>query len=38
MDTIRAKVHSRLLSKAERLFTGTLDGRIIEILVSLRRA
>ena len=38
MDTIQAKVHSRLLSKAERLFTGTLDGRIIEILQNARRA
>ena len=38
MDTIRAKVSSRLLTKASRLFTGTLDGRIIEILQNARRA
>lgn len=38
MDIIQAKVHSRLLSKAERLFTGTLDGRVIEILQNARRA
>jgi len=35
---IRAKVSKRLLSKADRLFTGTLDGRIIEILQNARRA
>jgi hypothetical protein len=38
MDTIQAKVSKRLLSKADRLFTGTLDGRIIEILQNARRA
>jgi len=38
MKTIRAKVNPRLLSKADRLFTGTLDGRIIEILQNARRA
>ncbi len=38
MKTIHAKVSKRLLSKADRLFTGTLDGRIIEILQNARRA
>jgi len=38
MDTIQAKVSKRLLSKADRLFTGTLDGRIIEILKNAMRA
>jgi len=38
METIQAKVSTRLLSKASRLFTGTLDGRIIEILQNARRA
>jgi len=38
METIQARVNPRLLSKAERLFTGTLDGRIIEILQNARRA
>ncbi len=38
METIQAKVNKRLLSKADRLFTGTLDGRIIEILQNARRA
>jgi len=37
-QTICAKVDKRLLSKADRLFTGTLDGRIIEILQNARRA
>ncbi|MCE9552831.1 MAG: hypothetical protein K8T91_05575, partial [Planctomycetes bacterium] len=36
--TIQAKVNTRLLSKASRLFTGTLAGRIIEILQNARRA
>ena len=36
--TICAKVSERLLTKASRLFTGTLDGRIIEILQNARRA
>lgn len=38
MEVIQAKVNERLLSKADRLFTGTLDGRIIEILQNARRA
>ena len=38
MTTIQAKVNPRLLSKASRLFTGTLAGRIIEILQNARRA
>lgn len=38
METIQAKVNKRLLSKADRLFTGTQDGRIIEILQNARRA
>jgi len=38
MKTIHAKVNPRLLSKASRLFTGTLAGRIIEILQNARRA
>ena len=37
-ETICAKVSERLLQKASRLFTGTLDGRIIEILQNARRA
>ena len=37
-ETICAKVSKRLLTKASRLFTGTLDGRIIEILQNSRRA
>ncbi len=37
-QTICAKVSKRLLSKADRLFTGTLDGRLIEILQNARRA
>jgi len=37
-ETICAKVSERLLQKAARLFTGTLDGRIIEILQNARRA
>ncbi len=37
-ETIQAKVNPKLLSKANRLFTGTLDGRIIEILQNSRRA
>ena len=37
-ETIQAKVNPKLLSKANRLFTGTLDGRIIEILQNARRA
>ena len=36
--TICAKVNERLLSKASRLFTGKLEGRIIEILQNARRA
>ena len=38
MQTIQAKVSRRLLAKAERLFTGTLEGRVIEILQNARRA
>ena len=38
METIQATVNPRLLSKAERLFTGTLQGRVIEILQNARRA
>jgi hypothetical protein len=38
MEVIKAQVNPRLLSKAERLFTGTLDGRMIEILQNTRRA
>lgn len=38
MKTIQAKVNPRLLTKASRLFTGTLEGRIIEILQNARRA
>ncbi len=38
MQTIQAKVNPRLLSKADRLFTGSLAGRIIEILQNARRA
>lgn len=38
MRTIQARVNTRLLSKASRLFTGTLEGRVIEILQNARRA
>ena len=38
MQTIQAMVNPRLLSKANRLFTGTPEGRIIEILQNARRA
>ncbi|MFC1766513.1 hypothetical protein ACFL6U_31095 [Planctomycetota bacterium] len=38
METIQAQVNPRLLSKADRLFTGSLAGRIIEILQNARRA
>ena len=38
MEVIRAKVDTRLLSKAERLFTGTPAGRVIEVLQNARRA
>ena len=38
MQVIKACVSERLLQKADRLFTGTLDGRIIEILQNARRA
>jgi len=37
-ETICAKTNTRLLSKADRLFTGSVDGRIIEILQNARRA
>ncbi|MFQ5491994.1 MAG: ATP-binding protein, partial [Phycisphaerae bacterium] len=38
METIQATVNPRLLRKANRLFTGSLSGRIIEILQNARRA
>ncbi len=38
MRTIQATVNPRLLTKANRLFTGTLEGRVIEILQNARRA
>lgn len=38
MQTIQACVNPRLLTKADRLFTGALDGRIIELLQNARRA
>jgi len=38
METIRACVCEKLLQKADRLFTGTMNGRIIEILQNARRA
>jgi len=38
MKTIQACVNPKLLSKANRLFTGTLEGRVIEILQNARRA
>ena len=38
METIQAKVSTRLLTKANRLFTGSISGRIIEILQNARRA
>jgi hypothetical protein len=38
METIQATVNRRLLSKASRLFTGSLQGRIIELLQNARRA
>jgi hypothetical protein len=37
-QTICAKVHQKLLTKADRLFTGTLEGRMIEVLQNARRA
>lgn len=38
MSTICASVNPRLLAKANRLFTGSLAGRVIEILQNARRA
>ena len=38
MKTIQACVNPRLLKKADRLFTGSPDGRICEILQNARRA
>ncbi len=38
MNTIQACVSRRLLRKADRLFTGTVDGRMIELLQNARRA
>ncbi len=37
-ETICAKVNPRLLSKADRFFLGTAEGRVIEILQNARRA
>ncbi|MBC8472992.1 MAG: ATP-binding protein, partial [Planctomycetes bacterium] len=37
-QTICAKVNPRLLTKADRLFIGSVDGRVIEILQNARRA
>lgn len=37
-QTIQATVNPRLLQKASRLFTGTVEGRIIEVLQNARRA
>ena len=37
-ETICAKVNPRLLTKADRLFTGTAEGRVIEVLQNARRA
>ncbi len=37
-QTICAKVSPKLLTKASRLFTGSMEGRIIEILQNARRA
>jgi hypothetical protein len=37
-QTICAKVSPRLLTKADRLFTGSMEGRIIELLQNARRA
>ena len=38
MQTIQAKVNMRLLDKASRLFTRSLERRVIEILQNARRA
>ena len=38
MRIIQATVNPRLLTKANRLFTGTLQGRVIEVLQNARRA
>jgi hypothetical protein len=38
METIQACVNPRLLTKADRLFIGSLEGRVIEILQNARRA
>jgi len=38
MKRIKARVNTRLLAKADRLFTGTVEGRVIEILQNARRA
>ncbi|NMC14832.1 MAG: ATP-binding protein, partial [Chloroflexi bacterium] len=37
-QTTCAKVSPKLLTKADRLFTGTIEGRIIELLQNARRA
>jgi len=36
MKKIKAKVNTRLLAKADRLFTGTVEGRVIELLQNAR--
>ena len=38
MESIQAKVNMRLLSKADRLFTGSVEGRVVELLQNARRA
>lgn len=37
-EIIKPRVSERIITKADRLFTGTLDGRVIEILQNARRA
>jgi hypothetical protein len=38
MKKIKAKVNTRLLTKADRLFTGTVEGRAIELPQNARRS
>ena len=38
MKKIKARVNTRFLAKADRLFTGTVEGRVIEILQNARLA
>jgi len=38
MKTIQSQVNPRLLKKADRLFTGTLSGRVAELVQNARRA